>query len=83
MLVLSRKSRESVVIGGIDGIDGIRQLLKVTVLEIAGGKVRLGFEADITVPVLREEVWRRDCTRDQIGRDQIGTLTDNAVVTAD
>ena len=33
MLVLSRKNRESVVIGGSDGI---HRLLKVTVLEIRG-----------------------------------------------
>ena len=35
MLVLSRKSRESVVIGGADGF---QHLLKVTVLGIDGGK---------------------------------------------
>ena len=75
MLVLSRKSRESVVIGGTDGF---HQVLKVTVLGIAGGRVRLGFEADATVPVLREEVWRKVCTR-----DQTGSLTDSAVVTVD
>ena len=75
MLVLSRKNRESVVIGGIDGL---HQLLNVTELGIAGGRVRLGFEADATVPVLREEVWRKVGTR-----DQAGSLTDNAVVTVD
>jgi carbon storage regulator CsrA len=34
-------------------------LLKVTVLEIDGGKVRLGFEADKDVPIHRWEVWER------------------------
>jgi len=29
------------------------------VLEIRGGKVRLGFEADADVPVHRWEVWER------------------------
>jgi hypothetical protein len=43
MLILSRKQRESVVVGGGSGLD---RLLKVTVLEIVGGKVKLGFEAD-------------------------------------
>jgi carbon storage regulator CsrA len=56
MLVLSRKNRESVVVGS--GSDLLR-LLKVTVLEIAGGKVKLGFEADAGIPVHRLEVWER------------------------
>jgi carbon storage regulator len=56
MLVLSRKSRESVVVGGADGFD---RLLKVTVLAIHGGKVSLGFEVAAGVPVHREEVWER------------------------
>ena len=56
MLVLSRKSQESVVIGGSDGL---HRLLKVTVLEIKGSKVKLGFEVDADVPVHRLEVWER------------------------
>lgn len=56
MLVLSRKSRESVVVGGAGPFP---QMLKVTVLEISGGKVRLGFEGDADVPVHRWEVWQR------------------------
>ena len=56
MLVLSRKSRESVVIGGTDGF---HRLLKVTVLGIQGTNVKLGFEADADVPVHRAEVWER------------------------
>ena len=40
MLVLTRKNNESVVIGGSGGFE---RLLKVTVLQIDGGKVRLGF----------------------------------------
>ena len=57
MLVLSRKSRESVVIGGVDGV---HRLFKVTVLAIRGAKVKLGFEVDADVPVRRLEVWERD-----------------------
>ena len=56
MLVLSRKNQESVVIGGADGL---HRLLKVTVLEIRGASVKLGFEADPGVPVHRQEVWER------------------------
>jgi carbon storage regulator len=56
MLILSRKCQESVVVGGTDGFE---QMLKVTVLEIVGGRVRLGFEADAGVPVHRSEVWER------------------------
>ena len=56
MLVLSRKTQESVVVGGCDGFE---PMLTVTVLEIEGGKVRLGFEVDKDVPVHRWEVWQR------------------------
>lgn len=56
MLVLSRKSEESVVVGGYNGI---KPIVKVTVLEIRGSQVRLGFEADENVAVHRWEVWER------------------------
>jgi carbon storage regulator len=56
MLVLSRKSMESVVVGGRGRFE---RTLKVTVLEIKNGSVRLGFEADASVPVHRAEVWER------------------------
>lgn len=56
MLVLSRKSQESVVIGGTEAF---ARLLKITVLNITGGKVRLGFEIDADIPVHRKEVWDR------------------------
>jgi carbon storage regulator CsrA len=51
MLVLTRKCQEAVVVGGTVGFE---RLLKVTVLEIRGSKVRLGFEVDAEVPVHRE-----------------------------
>ncbi len=56
MLVLSRKNQESVVVGGADGF---HRLLKVKVLEIKSGRVRLGFEVDSDIPVHRLEVWER------------------------
>ena len=56
MLVLARKSKESVVIGATGDM---QELVRVTVLEIRGGVVKLGFEADDDVAVYREEVWDR------------------------
>jgi carbon storage regulator CsrA len=56
MLVLSRKKLESVVVGGAAGFE---RLLKVTVLELKGGSVRLGFDIDSSVPVHRWEVWEK------------------------
>jgi len=56
MLVLSRKSGQSVVVGGSGDF---QRLLKVTVLGIKGTTVKLGFEVDADVPVHRSEVWER------------------------
>jgi carbon storage regulator len=58
MLVLTRKLKESVMVGRSDQFD---HLLKVTVLDIQHGKVRLGFEAKADIPVHRLEVWDRIC----------------------
>ena len=63
MLVLSRKNRESVMVGGGGGFD---RLLKVTVLEITLGRVKLGFEVDGTVPVHRLEIWERLCAKGEL-----------------
>lgn len=54
MLVLTRKQGETVVIGG-DG--NPQQLVKVTLLDIENGKVKLGVEAPVEIPVHRWEVW--------------------------
>jgi carbon storage regulator len=56
MLVLSRKTQESVVVASSDGCSC---LVKVTIMEIRGERVRLGFEAKLDVPVHRWEVWQR------------------------
>lgn len=56
MLVLSRKSRESVVVGRAESTE---RMLTVTVLEISGDRVRLGFEGGADIPVHRSEVWER------------------------
>lgn len=64
MLVLTRKSQESVVVGGSQSFQTI---LTVKFLSIKGGKVRLGFEVATDVPIHRLEVWERmhgDCDQD-------------------
>ena len=48
MLVLTRKSNQSIMIG--DDIE-------VTVLSITGEKVRIGIQAPRDIPVFREEVY--------------------------
>ncbi len=50
VLVLTRKPGQSVIIG--DGIE-------VTVLSVAGDKVRVGIRADKDVPIYRDEVYER------------------------
>ena len=50
MLVLSRKTEESMYIG-----DNI----KITVLDIRGGQVRIGITAPDDVKIHREEVYNR------------------------
>ena len=54
MLVLSRRANESLFIG-----DDI----KITVLDIRGGQVRIGITAPDSIKVHREEVYQR------IGKD--------------
>ena len=71
MLVLSRKTQEAVVVGGSDRFE---RLLKVTVLEIKGDRVRLGFEADADIPVHRWEVWERICAGVRPGDRPVGGL---------
>ena len=56
MLVLARKSRESVVIAATDDL---HELVRVTVIDVCGGRVKLGFKADNDVAIHREEVWER------------------------
>jgi carbon storage regulator len=48
LLVLTRKANQAIVIG--DDIE-------VSVLAVAGDKVRIGIDAPRSVPVYRKEVW--------------------------
>lgn len=52
MLILTRKSKEAIVIG--DNKD-----IKITVLNIRGNQVQLGIEAPKSVAVHREEIFER------------------------
>jgi len=60
MLVLTRKKLESIDIGGLNDS---QPMITVTVLEICGGRVRLGFNGDPTVFIHRSELWERIRTR--------------------
>ncbi len=68
MLVLTRKMQESVVVGDANGID---EMVKVTVLSIIGGRVRLGFDVAGNAPVHRWEVWQRIRGRRENGLTQV------------
>lgn len=47
MLILSRKERESILVG--DNIE-------ITICRVSGGRVKLGFRAPLDVPIRRGEV---------------------------
>lgn len=48
MLVLTRKSNESIMIG---------DEIELSILSVAGDKVRVGISAPRDIPVFRKEVW--------------------------
>jgi carbon storage regulator len=50
MLVLTRKKHERIIIG---------ENIEVTIIEIRGDRVKLGFVGPQEVPIHREEVFRR------------------------
>jgi carbon storage regulator CsrA len=77
MLVLSRKSHESVVVGGGGGLT---RLVKITVLAIVGGKVKLGFEVDADIPVNRHEVWERMCASGEVNAGRAAAEVQKAAV---
>jgi carbon storage regulator len=64
MLVLSRKPGESIVID---------DRIVVTVVQIGGGRIRLGIEAPREVPILRSEVYAADRRAEQVAQDQAHT----------
>lgn len=52
MLVISRKKGESAIIGITPGVE-----IKIVVVEIERGKIRLGFEMPRSFPLLRQELY--------------------------
>lgn len=56
MLVLTRKRAESIVVFSSDGEDS---RIRIVVLEVSKGVVKLGIEAPPDVAVHRMEVWDR------------------------
>jgi len=80
MLVLTRKNRESVIIGRPEDLEVV---LEITILEIEGGRVRLGFEADTRMPIHRREVWDRICNGEVHGNGNgSGTGNGNGMAAA-
>lgn len=69
MLVLSRKTNESIVIG-----EGEDQVI-LTILEIRGDKVRLGVVAKPSVPVHREEVYNAICQVKENGTKNLSEMS--------
>jgi carbon storage regulator len=80
MLVLTRKNRESVVIGRPEDMS---VALQITVLDIEGGRVRLGFEADTRMPIHRREVWDRICNGNGDGQAAAAAAAGTASRTGD
>lgn len=62
MLVLARKSRESIVVGDAGSL---QEMLRLKVIDVRSGIVKLGFEANHEVAIYREEVWDRLCAERQ------------------
>jgi carbon storage regulator CsrA len=78
MLVLSRKPEESVVIARPHSLE---PMVKVTVVGIRGGKVRLAFDASTEFPVHRWEVWERiraNCRPGPLAADPVGPVARDA-----
>lgn len=59
MLVLTRRSEESIVIGGN---------IVITILSVEGEKVKLGIDAPRDVQILRQELFRAIQQQDQVAR---------------
>jgi carbon storage regulator len=69
MLVLTRKSNQSIMIG---------DEIEISVLAIMGEKVRIGIEAPRSVPVFRKEVYI-EIQQDRAAEDEAGEPVDEAL----
>jgi carbon storage regulator len=56
MLILTRKPQEAIAVGVSPTPE---QVIKVTILDVRDGRVKLGVEARREVPIHRWEVWER------------------------
>jgi carbon storage regulator len=65
MLVLSRRVRQQVVVGGN---------IELVVLSVTGDRVKLGFRAPSNVPIHREEVHRRMQSEDDSSPEASGRV---------
>lgn len=71
MLVLSRREGENVMIG---------ENIKVTVLQIEGRNIRLGFEAPDDIAIHREEIFNR--IREEKSEVVITSLSGNSTISS-
>jgi carbon storage regulator CsrA len=39
----------------------LRELVRITVMDVAGGRVKLGIQANSDLAIYRQEVWERVC----------------------
>lgn len=62
MLVLTRKHGESIVVGNS---------IRITVVELSPGTVRLGFEAPPDVSIYREEIYKEIAEANKAALDDV------------
>ena len=70
MLVLTRKSNQSIMIGND---------IEVSVLSIMGGKIRIGIQAPRQIPVLRKEIYLKVQQDDVAARASARAQVDDAL----
>ena len=61
MLALTRKAGESIIVGNS---------IRITVLELSHGTVRIGFEAPPDVSIYREEIYREIARSNQAAAER-------------
>ena len=69
MLVLSRKHGESIVLGNS---------IRVTIVELSSGAVRLGIDAPDDVSIYRDEVYREIAATNRAAMDESGSEAEGA-----
>ncbi len=68
MLILTRKAGESIVVGNS---------IRITVVELSQGTVRLGFDAPSDVSIYRDEIFREIAAANQAALG--GSVTEDAL----